>query len=229
MKIGMRNKENKMKNKTKTALALGCLSAAMLSIAVSCEGPQGIPGKDGKDGTPGTPGENGQPGPIGPQGPKGDKGDKGDKGEPGQPGKSAAITLWMGTFPVVIEDQTGELSESRIMMIQDVLREVATSGSGNTMSNLINRGNGNIKIIIEDVPAYTTGNGRWRVQDGRTAYIRYEIVSTENSVQMRGTILGILNEMPKMPLPTLSLLKSYNRTKNIITLFVTDYTQRRFG
>ena len=93
-------------------------------------------------------------------------------------------------------------------MIQDVLRAFATSSDAGDIS-LVNgatsRTNGNITIIIENVPEYTTGNAHYRVKDGRTAYIRYERLSATTSSQgnVSATLRGAIGLISQTPLPTL--------------------------
>jgi hypothetical protein len=151
----------------------GDINAWLLSL-------KGAKGNDGQQGQPGNPG---------------------DKGEPGKP---AAVMhpMWLGTFPVVLEDQTGQLTSQRTDWIQDALTAFDQSADGpdiDAVANLTGGANKNIRIIIEDADEYPDGKN-YRVIDGRTCAMRIAFASTATKSKLGLTVMIGLLKVSQTPL-----------------------------
>jgi hypothetical protein len=140
------------------------------------------------------------------EGGKGDPGNPGDKGEPGNDGKSAAVMhpLWMGTFPVIVEDQTGEIPSERVDLIQDALSTF--NGSENTndttaKTNITGGINKNIRIIIKDL-----GSNSYNAINRRLIELDATVVKTETYANLYLAIRGALRAAGDTP--TLTLFKA---------------------
>jgi len=103
--------------------------------------------------------------------------------------------LNLGTIPVVLEDQTGQLPAERVIAIQAALTTFANSIDAVDMGAMTLLTGRNIRIIIEDVPVYSNGNTRYRVVDGNTMCLRYESLITANDAQTRGPVRDGLRAM----------------------------------
>jgi len=106
--------------------------------------------------------------------------------------------LNLGEIPVVLEDQTGQLSATRVGIIQAALTTFATSSDPADTEAMALLNGRNIRIIIEDVPAYTTGNAHYRVVDGNTMYIRYERANTATDAQVLVAVRGGLRAVSEI-------------------------------
>jgi predicted small secreted protein len=120
----------------------------------------------------------------------------------GADGKPAPVMhpLYLGTFPVMLEDQTGQLSSERADWMQDTLAWYANDvvNTGN-MSILTGGTNKSLRIIIEDAPEYSDGKN-YRVINGRSFAMRIAFVSTTTMGWLDLAISGALGQVSATPL-----------------------------
>jgi hypothetical protein len=118
------------------------------------------------------------------------KGADGKDGEKGIDGKPAAVMhpLWLGNFPVILEDQTGQLSSERVDWVQDALKWFNGLGEPyvTAVSNLTNRSNSNIRIIINNFE-----DPNYRVINYRSCELRAAFVSAPETTyaQLRQAVV----------------------------------------
>jgi hypothetical protein len=129
-------------------------------------------------------------GPVGPQ------------GNPGPDGRSAPVMhpLWLGTFPVILEDRTGLLG-NHADWFQDILTAFYNSRTSNSYNaNIINiltdtagRGNSNLRIIVDTQNSDETNY--------RTCKILYADISSANDAgSIYNIVVDALYEISQKPI-----------------------------
>jgi predicted small secreted protein len=127
----------------------------------------------------------------------------------GKDGKPAPVMhpLKLGTFPVTLEDQTGQLTSERADWFQDSLTwlSTATNPYDSVVGNLTNglKGNSNVRIIIEEASADAAeyAGKNYRSINGRTCAVRAEFVLDADTTyaQIRSATVKGLEGSSQMP------------------------------
>ena len=197
----------KTQTKLKTILWIGGIITIVIMAITACP----VAGQDGKDAIHGKSGVNGTDGKDGADG----------KAAP----PSNITTLWLyksgeKPFPILLEDQTGgKLTEADVKDIQTWLTnlQVTTWQTGHTvMDTLWTRANGNIRMIVEDVPIYSQdkwnapaqnadfrSQGHFWAEDGRTLHIRYARIKDKDANKF-SLIAEAMARTVQTPLPDLT-------------------------
>jgi hypothetical protein len=117
-------------------------------------------------------------------------------------------------FPVILEDQTGQLSEERVDWIQDILAVFYNStnpvdeGAITNLTSGLKGGNSNLRIIIEDAPEYSDGKN-YRVVNFRSFAMRIAYASTIAKDGAAGTLqTAVIRGLRDISITPVSLLKS---------------------
>jgi hypothetical protein len=89
----------------------------------------------------------------------------------------------IGGHPIIVESRAGEIPEDKIGQIQGRLDGIAIDNP-DLVAGLQSR---NVKIIVEDAPAYESGES-YRVVNANTIAIRSEFLLSANNAALRGAL-----------------------------------------